>query len=158
MISVSNAVFVDTNILISAYLNAAPRHVQALHALTSLAQQRTALWISRQVLREFAVNLTRSQPYATRPPSVRQVTAAIRYFQEHFFVADDNQDVTGHLLSLMEHITAGGKQVHDANIVAMMLANQIQRLLTFNVADFSRFAQYVTLLPIETLAPPNNAP
>lgn len=46
----------------------------------------------------------------------------------------------------------------DSNIVATMLANQIERLLTFNTADFSRFAQYDTLLPIETLAPPNNTP
>jgi predicted nucleic acid-binding protein len=41
-----------------------------------------------------------------------------------------------------------GRQVHDANIVATMLANGITRLLTFNVADFRRFA---ALISVETL-------
>ena len=33
----------------------------------------------------------------------------------------------------------GGKQTHDANIVATMLAHGETRLLTFNAADFRRF-------------------
>jgi predicted nucleic acid-binding protein len=35
--------------------------------------------------------------------------------------------------------------VHDANIVATMLANGIARLLTFNVTDFRRFADLVAV-------------
>ncbi len=40
----------------------------------------------------------------------------------------------------------GGKQVHDANIAATMLAHGITRLLTFNVADFQRFAGLIELI------------
>ena len=32
----------------------------------------------------------------------------------------------------------GGRQIHDANIIATMLAYGELRLLTFNVADFRR--------------------
>ena len=41
---------------------------------------------------------------------------------------------------------ARGKQVHDANLVATMLAHGIRRLLTFNLADFQRFAGLVELV------------
>jgi hypothetical protein len=34
--------------------------------------------------------------------------------------------------------------VYDANIVATMLDDDVQRLLTFNVADFQRFAPLIT--------------
>ena len=32
-----------------------------------------------------------------------------------------------------------GKQIHDANIVAVMLTHGIYRLVTYNQADFGRF-------------------
>jgi predicted nucleic acid-binding protein len=37
--------------------------------------------------------------------------------------------------------------VHDANLVATMLAHGITRLLTFNAADFRRFGSLVELVP-----------
>ena len=40
----------------------------------------------------------------------------------------------------------GGKQVHDANIVATMLAYGERRLLTFNIRDFRRFAAHIEVV------------
>ena len=39
----------------------------------------------------------------------------------------------------------GGKQVHDANIVATMLVYGIPCLLTHNARDFERFGDMVTV-------------
>ena len=52
-------------------------------------------------------------------------------------------------MSLMETTEFGGKQVHDANIVATMLVHDVPLLLTNNVSDFKRFADSVTVLPLE---------
>ena len=41
-----------------------------------------------------------------------------------------------------------GKQVHDCNIVATMLANGIPRLATRNPTDFKRFASLITVVPV----------
>ena len=38
-----------------------------------------------------------------------------------------------------------GKQIHDANIVATMRANGLERLATFNVADFVRFDDEIAI-------------
>jgi predicted nucleic acid-binding protein len=43
---------------------------------------------------------------------------------------------------------SGGRQIHDANIVATMLAHEITRLATFNLADFRRFADCIELVPV----------
>lgn len=56
--------------------------------------------------------------------------------------------VTAQLLTLLTELPGGGKQVHDANIVATMLAFDIPTLLTQNVGDFRRFDQRIR---IETL-------
>ena len=50
----------------------------------------------------------------------------------------------------MEAISVGGRQVHDANIVATMQAYGIRHLLTHNTDDFIRFSGLITVLPVET--------
>ena len=52
---------------------------------------------------------------------------------------EDGPAVTQELIALCRAVPLGGRQVHDANIVATMLAHGETRLLTFNTADFTRF-------------------
>ena len=47
------ALFVDTNVLVYANVAEAPLHQAALNALQSARDADRALWISRQVLREY---------------------------------------------------------------------------------------------------------
>jgi len=47
-------------------------------------------------------------------------------------------------LSVAAH-RGSGRQVHDANVVATMLEHGIRRLLTFNAADFRRFARIIDI-------------
>lgn len=143
-----NSVFLDTNILVYASVPESPLHLVAINAIQSYEQAGTQLWISRQVLREYLATLTRPQLY-TRLIPILTVTAEIRFFQNRFRVAEDNFQVTQRLLSLTEEIPIGGKQVHDANIVATMLVYSIPQLLTHNTGDFSRFSQLIAVLPLQ---------
>lgn len=51
--------------------------------------------------------------------------------------------VTEKLLNLMTHYETGGKKIHDANIIATMLAYGIQAILTHNTNNFERFGDIV---------------
>lgn len=73
----------------------------------------------------------------------------MHYLEKHFQVADDTAAVTSQLVKLMENIQIGGKQVHDANIVATMLAYEIPCLLTHNVKDFERFGKMIRIEGID---------
>ena len=65
---------------------------------------------------------------------------------------EDGSQVTAYLLTLLEQLAIGGKQVHDANIVATMRVHGIGRLLTANVGDFTRFAHLITVLPLAAVS------
>ena len=69
---------------------------------------------------------------AARPISRSTVRTAFR-------VADETPGRTAACSTSLINIPSAGKKVHDANIVATMLAHGIRHLLTFNVADFRRF-------------------
>ncbi|MFB2834747.1 type II toxin-antitoxin system VapC family toxin [Floridanema evergladense] len=144
---VANAVFIDTNILVYANVQESPFHEVALQTIQNYYDAGFDLWISRQVLREYLRTLTRPQAFVN-PQPLAIVIARVRFFQTQFRIAEDNQQVTERLLRLMEQIPIGDRQVHDANIVATMLVYGINQILTNNVADFNRFSQVITVLPL----------
>lgn len=140
-------VFIDTNVLVYATRVLADHHKTAIAALRALAEREAPLWISRQVIREYLAAMTR--PQGSQPTlSMTEAVADVIRLEMEFMVADETAVVTSRLLDLLGHIPTAGKQVHDANIVATMLAHNIPRLLTFNTADFRRFEPLITLEPL----------
>ena len=147
----SDRVIVDTNVLVYAFTSTAPLHNEARAALSQLEEQRAELWISRQIIREYIreyiATLTRPQSFDI-PDGIDAVIGQVSIIQDSFNVADGTTEVTTHLLDLLLQHSTGGKQVHDANVEATMLAYGIDRLLTHNVGDFRRFASKITLIPL----------
>ena len=141
--------FIDTNILIFANVASAPFHQQAFDVLKRVQQSERPLWISRQVLREFIAARTRPQTFA-KPSTPEVVIERVRYLEGQFRVADDVAIVTEQLIKLLGEFKIGGKQVHDANIVATMLAYDIPCLLTHNIQDFKRFEGLIKIKTIES--------
>ncbi|MBD2246995.1 type II toxin-antitoxin system VapC family toxin [Nostoc sp. FACHB-888] len=148
MQTTNSSVFVDTNILVYANLALSPFHIQATERIQALVEQGIDLWISRQTLREYLAAMTRRGDLTGNIP-ITSLVADVRYFASYFRLVEDNLLVTERLLALMEEIPSGGKQVHDANIVATMLVYGIPQLLTHNTSDFARFSGLITVLPLQ---------
>jgi predicted nucleic acid-binding protein len=53
-----------------------------------------------------------------------------RFFAQRFQLAEDGSTVREHLLTLLAGTSIAGKRVHDANLIATMLAYGITHLLT----------------------------
>ena len=70
----------------------------------------------------------------------------IDWLRETFEVLEDGPRVTEALIALCREVPVGGRQIHDANIVATMLAHGERRLLTFNTADFRRYHNRIVLV------------
>lgn len=70
----------------------------------------------------------------------------IEDFRKSFYILSDSPAVLNRLLELARKVAMDGKQVHDANIVAVMLVNDIQELLTNNVIDFERYKAYIHVI------------
>ena len=150
-------VFVDTNVLVYAHVAEAPWHQEAQQAIVAHETAGAPLWVSRQVLREYLVSLTRPQQFPI-PPSLETVVAQVRQMQRRFRVADEGPEVTTRLLALVTEIPTYGRRIHDANIVATMLVYGIPRLRTNNPDDFDRFATLIEVLPLVPPAAPPPPP
>lgn len=72
--------------------------------------------------------------------------ADMRQFGAGFSIAEHNAGVLDRLVHLLSTHTGGGKQVHDANLVATMLETGIPRLLTFKHVGFRRFAGLIEIV------------
>lgn len=117
---------VDTNVLVHSTAARSPCHTQARNALARLAlSEPVTVTVTRQILREYLAATIRSQSWS-KALTLREET-------------DDNN-------VFARRFSFGGKQVHDANIVATMLAHGETRLLTFNVADFRRFGSIIDVI------------
>lgn len=104
------------------------------------------MWISAQIMPEYLAAATRPQPAAPALPMAAAIDD-VRTFRGAFNVAEDGPEILDRLLALLAAVPIAGRQVHDADIVATMLAHGVTRLLTFNAADFRRFAPAIELLP-----------
>lgn len=141
-------VFVDTNILLRAILTDIEWHTEADELLKEMLREDAELWISGQVIREFIVQATHPRTLKV-PLTIEEVIREIGLIEQLFYVADETSAVRAKLLSLLQTYPTRGKQIHDANIVATMLVNDIDRLVTINLDDFKRFANIISLISIK---------
>lgn len=143
----ADPVFVDTNVLVYATRPSAVQHSVALATLTQFEDEGSTLWISPQVLREYLAVVTRPQATAPALPMASAI-ADVRRFRTVFPIAEERPNVLDRLLDLLAVHNGSGRQIYDANIVATMLEHGIRRLLTFNAADFRRFARIIDIEPL----------
>lgn len=131
--------FLDTSLSIAATVDVHPAHQVAASYIDRAVGGGLELCISPQVCREFLVVLTR-QPVSERVFGLDEALSALRVWTTGCRVLEETAGVLEQLLSLVQNHEVRGKQVHDCNIVATMLANGVHRLATRNASDFKRYA------------------
>jgi hypothetical protein len=91
----ADPIFIDTNVLVFATIPASPFHQAAIAALHDVAISGAAAWISRQVLREYLVQLT--SPGVLPVPMSAQIAATQATALESLYrVADGTGTVPIH--------------------------------------------------------------
>ena len=137
--------FIDTNVLVYSRVPGSPDHDVARAMLDRALQGSEPLRISRQVIREYLSVVTRPQTWPvaiTRDEALDDVNRLVSTFE----ILEDGPAVTENLIALCREVSVGGRQIHDANIVATMLTHEERRLLTFNTSDFRRYAHRIELV------------
>ncbi len=149
---------VDTNILTRLSPSALPMNQAAVAALAELRQQGDELIIMPQNLYEFWVVCTR--PPAQNGFGLSAVEAQTELIRVKGFctLLEETPAVLGHWEQLVVRHQVLGKNGHDAHIVAALLAHGLDRLLTFNAADFQRFPGITVLTPQQVLAATQPSP
>jgi predicted nucleic acid-binding protein len=136
---------IDTNIVLRALHPNLPDHLLCRRLILNARTLGEELWVSRQIIREYLVQVTRQSGMMVTPLTGKEAARQVRLIERLFIVADETKAVTDKLMELVREYPTGGKQIHDANIVATMIVNDIHALMTLNEVDFRRFAPLITL-------------
>lgn len=82
----------------------------------------------------------------TRPADVNGLDLTIeatdaytRQLEKFFTILSDSNEAFEAWRDNVKAYSVRGAKVHDARLVAMMKVHQLDKLLTFNVQDFTRF-------------------
>jgi predicted nucleic acid-binding protein len=139
-------IMLDTNVLLAATDEGRAEHRDALMIINQWAAGEVTLCTSGQILREYLAVATRPAErngLGLKPADAVSNVRAIR--DRTAFLAEDVR-VADRLQGLLADVECGGKQIHDANVVATMLTYGVGMVVTMNIGDFARFERYVTLV------------
>jgi predicted nucleic acid-binding protein len=131
---------VDTNLLVYSTVSGNPWHHEARRWLAALQRQGTILCVTTQILREYLVVLTRGDVFETTF-TVSEALDELEALLPSLEVLGETGETATRLRDLMRRYQVRGKQIHDANIVAVMSSYGISRLATYNSIDFERFKE-----------------
>ena len=133
-------ILVDTNVLLRLVQR---NHGQYRAAINGVAQARLSgerLYVTPQNVAEFWAAATRPVGAANGLGLTAEAAAAeIGTIEQLFELAADDPAIYPIWKGLVVTHQVLGTQVYDARLVAAMLVLGIGRILTFNVADFSRY-------------------
>ena len=141
--------FIDTNVLVAVRFVTAPAHPIARAGLNRAGKSTETLYISRQIVREYLATVTRPQSWAAPLPMADALEDVTR-LTSSFALLEDGPRVMDMLTTLCREVPVAGRQIHDGNIVATMMAYGERRLLTFNRGDFRRYGERIELVDMET--------
>lgn len=146
----ADKVFVDSNVLLRFSFPTLDHHKECKDHLRRFISERAELYISGQVIREFCVQASHPNTFKetdTTPLSGERLARLVGSFHARFRVMDENEAVRDQFLGLLREYLINGKSMHDANIVATMLAHGVNTLITLNGVDFQRYQNRITVIP-----------
>ncbi len=129
----------DSNLWLRYSQPADPQFPAALHALSAAAQRKDVLHLMPQTVSEYwrvATGTVRGGFGWT--PALADGRVAL--LEARFPLLPDTPDVYRHWRRIVRDFSVSGGQVYDARLVAAMLAHGMTHLVTFNTADFTRYA------------------
>lgn len=133
-------VLVDTNILLRSAQPTHPMHASAVHALEVLMKREEVLVITLQNIAEFWNVATRPVANNGLGFTIEEAQQELAKLESFFQIATENLASYASWKELLIAHRISGVQVHDARLAAVMKANGITKIVTFNVKDFTRFS------------------
>jgi predicted nucleic acid-binding protein len=140
-------VLVDTNILLRSAQPNHPFYSQAALAVSRLMRRNDTIFFCSQNIAEFWNVATRPADRNGMGLSIDEVLREIRSIENLFTLLPDIPAVYTAWKGIVEEQRVQGVKVYDARLVALMNVYAIERILTFNAADFARYTNIAALHP-----------
>lgn len=138
---------VDTNVLLRSAQPSHPMHADAVRAVGALLARGEVLSVIPQNIIEYWAVATRPSEANGLGLNVSETAAEVSRLKTIFQILPDTPAIFAEWEVLVTRHGVKGKEVHDARIVAAMLAHKVQNLLTFNTDDFKRYTEITSVDP-----------
>lgn len=130
----------DTNLLVRLIDRSAVQHAVARRTIHRLRRAGHPIHTLPQNIAEFWNVITRPKNYNGLGQSPVLAERMLNFIERNLTVLPDDAQAYAFWRRLVLTYAVQGKQVHDARIVATMLAHGVMHLVTFNIADFARYS------------------
>ncbi len=130
----------DTNLLLRLADPESKQHPVATQALARLLGQGDEVYVTPQNFIEFWAVATRPVEANGFGWTSERTAKEVSDLQDRFPMLPDSPAVFDRWLEIVKQFPVHGKRVHDARLVAVMQANAVERLITFNTSDFVPFS------------------
>jgi predicted nucleic acid-binding protein len=140
-------VLLDANILLRCVDNGHPHQHVALAALDVIEAAGWKACLVPQSLYEYWVVATRPSDKNGMGRGVVVAAKDVDDYATTFSLLTDEVEIFPLWRTLVETHRVQGKTAHDTRLVAAMLHHGVSHLLTFNVKDFERYSEIVTISP-----------
>jgi predicted nucleic acid-binding protein len=145
-------ILVDTNILLRLTRLGDPHCQTGLDAIDWLrVREGEDFAIAPQSLYEMYVVCSRPVSANGFGMTPQGAYAEITRVQALFPLLTETAQVYPTWEGLIAKYAVHGKRAHDTRLVAIMIEHRVPRLLTFNDADFEKYAEIVALNPFDVL-------
>lgn len=131
---------VDTNILLRIVHRTDPRHLSVRTAVRKLRADGHQLQTTAQNYAEFWNVSTRPANRNGFGLTPSQTELSLRMIERLFPLLPDLPVMYAEWRKLVVKYSVSGVQVHDARLAAAMISHGVTHILTFNTADFVRYA------------------
>lgn len=138
----TSLVVVDTNVLLAATDTSRVAHVAATDFLND---DERRLAVTPQIVREYLAVATRPVEVNGFGLAAEDAVANVEQLLADMELLTEDAGTTHRLVDLVAQGSAVGKQVHDANVVAVALAHRAGTIVTGDTRHFSRFADLITI-------------
>jgi predicted nucleic acid-binding protein len=145
---------IDTNVLLRIFRIDDPQHQLIRASLDELGNRDTESCFSLQNIAEFWNVCTRPADRNGYGISIADTNECVEYIERTMTFLPDNQEVYSIWRQLVIAKNVRGVQVHDAHLVAIMLAYGLTEILTLNQADFLRYADIQAVHPNQLTSSP----
>lgn len=137
----------DTNVVMRFCNPSDVQHELATDAISRLLLQSDECLLVTQVIIEFWVVATRPTQVNGLGWTIEQTRSTIDQLLDRFPFLEESPQIFPNWLNLVTNNRVMGKRTHDARIIAVMLANGITHLLTFNPGDFAGISSITIIHP-----------
>jgi len=143
----------DTVTLLLCFHRSDPRSASARLSIKKIEARGIRPEIAMQGIAEFWNGSTR--PSTVRGGfglDLRTAKNRLRYLERRFDVLFETRKSLDILREMLTSRSISGKSVHDARLVAVMLAEDVDVIVTLNVKDFVRYRDVISVLHPDDVA------